>query len=319
MCRLATILKNARIKEGMTQLEFAAKLGISQSFLSRLESGRRRDVSRSTWDQLIRSIPELNNAMPTPWSYDLRLEYDQALMSYAEGDHDDAELRLNNVLRKQYSSEQRVEYEIQVAAMLRLGNIRRDRGNIYGPEGALPLYESLLCETSVPAELLMETQFMKAACYEMTNSHQMATTCYLRLFEEFSGVDKVRCASRLGAIMTKVEEYEQARTFLQYATTRSTFLDSGVQYSYSHEKLGLLLARQGNLDSGRREILKARTEIRPTHSLRKVQSMVAEAQVFALDRSPEEALAILSKARQIALEYDFRHQIAYIDQLSKGK
>ena len=85
--------------------------------------------------------------------------------------------------------------------------------------------------------------------------------------------------------MTKIREYGQAEIYLRYAIERSVALDSGVQYSYAHEKRGILLAKQGNFEDARNEILKARTEIKSTHALRKVQSAIAEAQGYAQEYS----------------------------------
>lgn len=315
---MGELIKKARTDAGLTQAEYAAKIGISQPFLSRLESGQRRDVSRKTWEKLADAIPELYTTLVISQSYDLRAEYDQALMSYMEGDHDNAELRFRNITRQHFTPEQPVEYEIQVASTLRLGNLQRDRGKLTGPDEALALYESLLEKRSLPSKLLMEVEFMKAACHEMMINHHTAIEVYLRLFNEFGSTDKVRCASRLGAIMTKIREYGQAEIYLRYAIERSVALDSGVQYSYAHEKRGILLAKQGNFDDARNEILKARTEIKSTHALRKVQSAIAEAQVITLDTHPEEALKLLLKARKNAIRFEFQHQLTHIDRLIRS-
>ena len=77
---LGTEVKNERIRRGMTQSEFASLIGISQSFLSRIESGARRNINLHTWELLSAQVPSLQSILDENKSFTM----DAGVLSFLE-------------------------------------------------------------------------------------------------------------------------------------------------------------------------------------------------------------------------------------------
>ena len=304
MDNLGSVLKRTRQSRGMTQNDFADYLGISQPYLSRLETGRRKEVSYGVWKKIANRIPEIEIAEQTSNSYDTRRAYERALLLYSEGEIDTAEVLLENISTTPLNLHEAVQLEIQLVSRQWLAGIRRDKNILVGENGAV----------SIPSSLACEITFMLGACQEMMGNNSIAASMYRQVSNYFTNpYDIVRLSSRYGAVLTKIGEHSQARIQLEQSTQRSIYLDGSEPYSYANEKKGIMLASEGNLSDAMKEILIARSEIKESQILRKIQSIVAEAHILILNKEWMASQKKLLTAKKLALSYEYHHQMKRID------
>lgn len=314
MDNLGSVLKRTRQSRGMTQNDFADYLGISQPYLSRLETGRRKEVSYGVWKKIANRIPEIEIAEQTSNSYDTRRAYERALLLYSEGEIDTAEVLLENISTTPLNLHEAVQLEIQLVSRQWLAGIRRDKNILVGENGAVSLYTSIINQSTIPSSLACEIKFMLGACQEMMGNNSIAASMYRQVSNYFTNpYDIVRLSSRYGAVLTKIGEHSQARIQLEKATQRSIYLDGSEPYSYAHEKKGIMLASEGNLSDAMKEILIARSEIKESQILRKIQSIVAEAHILILNKEWMASQKKLLTAKKLALSYEYHHQMKRID------
>lgn len=314
MDNLGSILKRARQSRGMNQNDFADYLGISQPFLSRLETGKRKEVSHGVWKRITNRIPEIAIAEQTSITYDTRRSYERALLSYSEGEIDTAEELLEYISSMPLNLHEAVQLEIQLASRQWLAGIRRDKNVLIGENGAISLYTSILNQSITPSSLAYEIKFMLGACQEMLGNNSIAASTYRQVSKYFTNpYDVVRLSSRYGAVLTKIGEHSQARIQLENATQKAIYLDGPEPYSYAHEKKGIMLASEGKLSDAMNEILMARSEIKKNQFLRKIQSIVAEAYILILNKDWMASRAKLLAAKELARSYEYHHQVKRID------
>lgn len=310
---LGSKLRRYRIESGITQVELGAILGLSQSFVSRLERGLRVEISSATMEKLKRHIPEIQSG---PTGADQHEEsYENALILLGQGDHDQAEGVLLDVISSLSGSLMSHDPRLLQKATLRLAAIRRDRNNLRGPDGAIGLYRSVLGSPG-SQRLAIEAEFMLAACDEMRGMNEKAAKAYSVLGNEALDLrTETRLSSRRGALLTKMDELPEAIRILKTAQRLAFELPDAGPFSYASEKLGIALAKSGLFDAAWKEILGARSEISVAGGLREVQSIVAEAYLMFRSGETNNGLGLLQSARDLAFNGGFNHQIDRIDSM----
>ncbi len=120
---------------------------------------------------------------------------------------------------------------------------------------------------------------------------------------------------RIGAILTKDNRLGEAQPHLDRARAISLSLDDSFPYTFATEKLAILERRQGRFDRANDLALKARIDTSAADPLRVVQSHLVTADIALGAGEAATAVNDIVKARKIALEHEFRHQLKAIDDL----
>ena len=274
------ILKTYRTRLGISQAALAKQLGISQPYLSRLEREQRSAVSLSLWNKVSQLIDRPELYIIDDLADDLDEIYDRALICYGGGDLETAEALFETVASGDPSTSA-FAADLVAKAKFQLAGIRRDRNELSGEFGAEALYSDALrwYRARNSKRRITETLFVMGACREMSKDHRTALKIYQDLLDEADDTGtriRVRLNGRIGALTTKLNQYDRANDCLDAAIRLAVHLDESAPYSYYREKLAILQTRQGRLDEAYSSLLAARREIQPTEHLRRVQSCCAE-------------------------------------------
>ncbi|MFJ8841813.1 helix-turn-helix domain-containing protein [Streptomyces cyaneofuscatus] len=317
---IGLILHNYRVREGLTQVELADLLGISQPYLSRIIRGQRSAVSLRLWNKILEILPRPELLIVDHGMEDRTDAYDRALIAYGRGNHDLAEILLDQ-LADPPDPGSGVAMDLGARAQFFLASIRRDRNHLNGTSGALALYAKALLYYRANAlkAKIYEVQFMMGACAEMTGQSEKALGVYHELLDQggyAKPVLRVRAHGRIGALTTKLGDLESAAEHLERATAEAVHLDDGQPYSYYQEKLAILRTHQGRLEEAHSALRSAREEISPGDSLRRAQSLCVEANIYVAEGDLNRAEGLLQNALKVAAKYGYAHQESYIRNLS---
>lgn len=315
-------LKHYRTSRGMPQLELAAMLGVSQPYLSRLESGRRHGLSPSLWEKVSSLLGVDFLSLVNPRRDELSDQYERALLSLGGGDLATAEalfMGVANSLKPQYE-ESAAALDLYTRSVFRVAGIRRDRNEICGNDGALSIYAEVSDIYSRRGQLrrLQEVRFVVGAAHEMLREGGLALAAYTDLIREHDGGSETdfRMATRLhtraGALLTKMGDLVAAEKHLLQSVALAPILEDSGPYSLTHEKLGILEIRRGRLLEANDELELAGREVRSTEHLRVVQHGCARADLFGADGDTTRERLELERALVIARAQEYRHQEGYI-------
>lgn len=293
---LGTEVKNERIRRGMTQSEFASLIGISQSFLSRIESGARRNINLHTWELLSAQVPSLQSILDESKSFTSVIDlYLQGKEAYSEGDADRALIYLEQA----HSGIGTVSFEgryVSYLSALTVAGILRDQNILEGEMGAIHRYQQIEKDYDLTVEQLVQLHFLIAACNEMLGNIEIATEEYRRIQSVVQNrTDLVRVSSRLCAILTKQDLLAPAFHEIQTSIQIAPHLDDPAPYSFAYEKYAILQSKYGRHDVAIQSLKKARSEIRASHHLRKIQNRIAEISILLASGEDITQLASLCK------------------------
>jgi transcriptional regulator with XRE-family HTH domain len=314
---IGPLLRKHRSELGLSQAAFAEQLGISQSYLSRLEREQRSAVSLALWDKIRAVVNRPELYVVDALADELDEAYDRALISYGAGDYETAEVILESISQAD-ESKSLATADLVAKARFWLASIRRDRNELQGESGAEALYRQVLTvyRSRYPGKRVLEVQFVLGACREMSKAHSEALGMYRSiLFEaEERRLDRIgtRVTGRIGALCTKLGDITAAESHLTRAVELSIHLEDGGPYSYYREKLAILQTRKGQLDKAYESMAAARSEVGPPEHLRRVQSQCVEANIYLARGETDSALAVLRTALAIAKRNSYRHQEAYV-------
>lgn len=271
-------------RNSLRQGEFAERLGISQPYLSRILTGKRRNVEIDIWNKVIETVPELVRYSFLAEELSQSDQYDRALLALGAGEFDSAEGILLPLAMPRPDANPAM-IDLRHKATFHLAGIRRDRFQLKGGEGAIHMYNEVwnFYRDIGVLPRAQETQFMLGVCNEMSNESQKAANAYEDLRNSIERPDSaisVRTNGRLGALMTKTGQFEYARRLLATATTRSVSLDDAAPYSFYHEKLAILHTRLKALDAAHKALRTARSEMNGSSKLRQIQSTCVEAGIL---------------------------------------
>jgi transcriptional regulator with XRE-family HTH domain len=320
---IGDILRQYRESRNISQAAFAAELGISQPYLSRLEREQRSAVSLSLWTKITAVVDRPELYIIDDHADDLDELYDRALISYGSGDHTTAEALFESVSRSDDTTSTAAA-DLVAKATFWLAGIRRDRNELHGESGAESLYRRVLASyrTRYSQRRILEVRFVMAACREMDKDYKHALQMYQSLLAELPDtadqkLDRMRTRvnGRIGALTTKVNDLERAARHLVVATALSVHLEDSGPYSYYHEKMAILQTRQGQLDEAYGSMVSARREITEADHLRRVQSYCVEANILQAEGDTEGAITVLRNAKRLAQQKLYGHQLEYIDSL----
>lgn len=309
-------LREFKQRNSLSQVEFAAKLGISQSYLSRILTGERRNVELDIWNKIIDTVPELIGHHFNAAELGQSDQYDRALLAIGSGDFDFAEGILLPLTTPRVDANPSM-LDLRYKATLHLAGIRRDRFQLTGPQGAIAMYREVwnfYCDIAARLRA-QEAQFMLGVCNEMSDEPNKAAQIYEELKKSVERTDSaiaVRTSGRLGALMTKTGELEYAQVLLLNATSRSTALDDSTPYSFYHEKLAILHTRLKELDAAHKALRAARSEMKAPSKLRQIQSACVEAGIMKEADYPHAAAGLLKSALKKARDAGFAHQESHI-------
>ncbi|MER6533422.1 helix-turn-helix domain-containing protein [Streptomyces sp900105755] len=313
---IGRILRDHQKRLQITQAEFAARLGISQPYLSRILRGQRSAVSLRLWNKILEVVPHPELHIVNGTISDLSDAYDRALLALGRGNQTTAEILLGQIVARRDDASAG-STELSFRAQFHLAGILRDQNRLGGADGAVVLYtDALSYYRDAQAHLKVEeTTFMLGACKEMSGSSATAFASYQGLLKQVDPLNQslvVRLHGRLGALATKMNRLDEADVYLRTATQKSIHLDDSYPYSYYNEKMAILRTRQGLLDDANSFLQSARREIDAGDSLRKVQSLCVEANIFIATSDLSRAWTILQKALATARKREYAHQEAYI-------
>lgn len=314
---IGSVLRRYRENLGISQAAFAEKLGISQPYLSRLEREQRSAVSLALWNKISMVVDRPELYIVDEAADDLDELYERALVAYGSGNQDTAEALLETIARTSDHGSIATD-DLVAKSKFWLAGIRRDRNELDGEFGAEALYRQVLTayRGRYSQRRVLEVKFVMAACREMAEDHMSALSMYRNILHELEGSDlsrlRTRVNGRIGALTTKLREYDIATQHLDVATSLAVHLDDAGPYSYYHEKRAILQTRLGNLDDAYDSLLSARTEIGEADYLRQVQSYCVEANILYSQGQVSAALKVLETARRLAERHNYRHQLTYI-------
>lgn len=317
---IGAILRRYRIERGISQAEFAQELGISQPYLSRLEREQRSAVSLALWNKVSQIVGRPELYLVDEYADDLDEQYERALISYGAGDHINAEA-LFELVGNSDATRSLAAADLVAKSKFWLASIRRDRGELEGETGAEALYRQVLGQyrDRYSAGRVAEVEFVIGACREMAGDYEEALSRYESILTRLSQVKPDRMCTRvngrIGALTTKLGEYERAAHHLGLSTAMSVHLEDNGPYSYYHEKMAILHTRQGKLDEAYSSLISARQETTQGDALRKVQSLCVESNLLIAQGEVGAAIRTLQDAKLLAEQRDYRHQLAYIENL----
>lgn len=318
---IGPVLRRYRESLGISQAVLADKLGISQPYLSRLEREQRSAVSLALWNKISAVVDRPELYIIDEAAEDLEELYERALIAYGSGNHDTAEALLETIVRSDGTASQGAS-DLVAKGKFWLAGIKRDRNELDGEHGAESLYRQVLeaYRTRYSPRRVLEVKFVIAACREMAQDHETALGLYSSILREVeqTGLDRLRTRvnGRIGALTTKLHQYDAATSHLDAATSLAVHLDDAGPYSYYHEKLAILKTHLGNLDAAYDSLLTARSEISDADYLRQVQSYCVEANVLYAQGQDTAVAKVLHRAKELAERHRFRHQLSYIDKLA---
>lgn len=322
--RLGRLLVQFREENGLSQDDLAPELGVSQSYLSRLEAGS-RSPSPSVAKRIAELLTEGDEVGPLDdhGSSDGELEdtYDRALIAQGSGDAETAEALLEWILGHEPGTG--VSKEFFARTRIQLANIRRDRFKIDGEGGARALYREALGTLLSTRRLatVREVTFLQGACHEMQRHHRQARSAYsvalAMAIEAGSEQAIARAKNRLAVLATKAGEYAAARELLDEAFRRSLHLESPVTHGFVAEKLAILDLRTGNADAALSRLLGIQRDLQPADYMRRVQSHTVIADAYLVANDTSEAEEHLRIASGIAEGRRLAHQLAMINALHR--
>lgn len=311
---VGVLLRDYRASAGLSQADLAAQIGISQPYLSRLETGSRQELSLNLWERLRAAIPALQEDIFGELSDRITEQYERALFALSSGRLDLAEDLFSSVMLSPTTDSPAI-LDIRRRSKFRVAGIRRDRDEVEGPLGAAALYSELLDELTTLRRtvLIRETHLMLGACKEMRGQNTTAVALYNQVLSDIGPEDRstyaIRLRTRIGAAQTKSGQLSDAQSQLLLSTQQSVHLDDSVPYSYAYEKQALLKSRLNDYEGALQDIHRARAEIDTASPLRWVQSYTAETDVLVRSGQSDAALKQLGRAEQIAQKYAFNHQL----------
>jgi transcriptional regulator with XRE-family HTH domain len=310
-------LRDYRRANKVSQVDLAAALGVSQPYLSRIETGARPALRLAFLRRvsLVLAIPPHDLGLEAEWLADSEAEelYERSLISIGANDFANAESILLRIASQ--SSDLLCSPYLRAKAQQRLGHIRRDRNELEGVEGALNLYRSALdvFVAHGAGAAARETRFVMGACHEMRDNFADARRAYLDVKEmainQASAQGEVRASIRLGVLRTKEGAPEDAVKDLDAARRKSLSLDDSFPYSFSSEKLAIATAKAGDTDKALDLVQAGRAEIPPADTLRLIQSHTAAADIAFEAGDSKLAILELSSARALAIESSYLHQL----------
>lgn len=326
-----TLLNAYRRENHILQKDMASQLGITQPYLSKIETGERRVTRLELMFRLceILDIQSPSISLPTGVnSSDAEFTYDEALKALGRGDDSSAEILLAQLAIHSDESDQPADALLNLTdglaarATFHLAAIRRDRFDLDGPDGALILYRD--CEKAFKRDgahsYLRELSIMVGACYEMKNRSQRAKRRYEQVLAK-SGDDpgrRARAQNRIGVLETKSDALPSAENSIKAAYR--TILDTDLERTFGFicEKYAIVKIRQGECDTAREWLAKSLTTIGPADHLRRVQALVVEADASIAERQFDDGERLLSRARRIANARGFAHQLRAIDLMARS-
>ncbi len=313
------VLREHQKRLNLTQGEMAARLGISQPYLSRIMRGQRSAVSLGLWNKILEVVPRPELMIADRTMSSASDAYDRALIALGRGNHPLAEVLLGQIVTRRQNTSA-AALDLTAKAQFHLAGIQRDRNRLDGSDGAVSLYTDALTyyrEVDVRPRI-EEVIFMLGACKEMSGASRAALATYREVLEQADTSNRmlvVRANGRIGALATKLGEWQQAEARLRIATRGAVHLEDTYPYSYYHEKMAILKTRQGQLEDAHAYLASAREEIERGDSLRAVQSQCVEANIHMASSDFATALHLLEKALAMARTHEYAHQEAYIGSL----
>jgi transcriptional regulator with XRE-family HTH domain len=211
---------------------------------------------------------------------------------------------------------------LQARTIVLQGDARRDMGKLGGPGSAVHSYRKalgLFGELDIPRRTA-QIELSLAVVSEMTGRHQDAAIRYAQLADDprLSPRDRARSRLWIGTALSKDGEHDYALRVMTAASRQLEDLDEADDWAVAQQKLALACRGAGHLGQALRYIDIAQASGTADTPMQRVRLATAHAHILLTDTATvTSGLALLSEARQLAVDSGLSHQLRAIEAIGE--